>query len=174
MASSPGTLCLHAPDPSCLTLNDVFWQGSIIMMIVFATTAGGACPGREFTPLTFTVDIAARCAISLGQGCSGTHRLYCRASDCPPDFHAAVAYRGPTIWQTNLSTSQCGDRLHVGWGSRLSSGSSGILTFIFTKIFAQPARQNVPLSVLCLLIPRTFSGSGLFSRSRAPWARNWC
>jgi ABC-2 type transporter len=32
----------------------------------------------------------------------------------------------------------------------------GILTFIFTKIFAQPHDKNFPLSVLCGLVPLNF------------------
>src|SRR6202021_369080 len=32
----------------------------------------------------------------------------------------------------------------------------GLLTFIFTKIFAQPHDRNFPLSVLCGLVPLNF------------------
>ena len=44
MAASPGPLPAWLPDPSCLTLDDVFWQGGIMIMIVSATTVGSACP----------------------------------------------------------------------------------------------------------------------------------
>ena len=66
MAASPGPLPGCLPDPSCVTLNDVFWQGGIMMMIVSATTVGGVCPrcGVHSSQLC-RVDIAGRCAIFL-------------------------------------------------------------------------------------------------------------
>jgi hypothetical protein len=64
---APGPLPACLPDPSCLTLNEVFWQGGIMMMIVSATAIVVPVHGVEFLLLTCTVDIAGHCAISFAR-----------------------------------------------------------------------------------------------------------
>jgi len=88
MVASPGPLPACLPDPSCLTLNDVFWQGSIMMMIVSATAVGGACPrcGVHSSYLHSRYCRTLRdlpCQGAVVRICPRTHRFYCRAADCP-------------------------------------------------------------------------------------------
>ena len=71
MAASPGPLPLCLPDPSCLTLTDVSWQGGIMLMIVSATTVGAACP---------------RCGVHSAH----IHSRYCRTLRDLPCHGAAV------------------------------------------------------------------------------------
>lgn len=88
MAASPGPLPLCLPDPSCLTLTDVSWQGGIMMMIVSATTVGAACPrcGAHSAHIHSRYCRTLRdlpCHGAAVRICLRTHRFYCRAPDCP-------------------------------------------------------------------------------------------
>jgi transposase len=88
MAASPGPLPLCLPDPSCLTLTDVSWQGGIMMMIVSATTVGAACPrcGAHSAHIHSRYCRTLRdlpCQGAVVRICLRTHRFYCRAPDCP-------------------------------------------------------------------------------------------
>jgi transposase len=88
MAASPGPLPLCLPDPSCLTLTDVSWQGGIMMMIVSATTVGAACPrcGVHSAHIHSRYCRTLRdlpCHGAAVRICLRTHRFYCRAPDCP-------------------------------------------------------------------------------------------
>ena len=88
MAASPGPLPLCLPDPSCLTLDDVFWHGGIMMMIVSATSVSGACPrcGVHSAHVHSRYCRTLRdlpCHGAAVRICLRTHRFYCRAPDCP-------------------------------------------------------------------------------------------
>src|SRR3984885_12506950 len=87
MAASPGPLPLCLPDPSCLTLTDVSWQGGIMMMIVSATTVGAACPrcGAHSAHIHSRYWRTLRDLPCYGVAvriCLRTHRFYCRSRDC--------------------------------------------------------------------------------------------
>jgi transposase len=88
MAASPGPLPLCLPDPSCLTLTDVSWQGGIMMMVVSATTVGAACPrcGVHSAHIHSRYRRTLRdlpCHGAAVRICLRTHRFYCRTPDCP-------------------------------------------------------------------------------------------
>jgi hypothetical protein len=64
---APGPLPACLPDPSCLTLNEVFWQGGIMMMIVSARPLWclSTVWNSFFSPAQSI--FAAHCAISFAR-----------------------------------------------------------------------------------------------------------